>query len=92
MYTPTYSLQCLDIPASSASIVPVIVFHAAFQIAGRARGNSRDDLVDVKVLDFVIDVHVVWVKKTWIVEGWENRFAEECLRGKAVFVWANKDK
>lgn len=87
MYPPADGLQRFDISTGSTSVVAIIICYASFQLTRRARCNSGNDFVDVEVLDLVVDVNSIWVKKSWVVEGWKDGFAEKFFASEAIFIW-----
>lgn len=87
MNPAAYGLKRFDISAGRTSIVAIVVSDTTLQLPCCAGGYSRYDLVDIEVLDLVIDVDGIRVKKSWVVEGRENGLAEQFFRGEAIFIW-----
>lgn len=90
MYTATDCLKGFYVKAGCTAIVSIVILDSSLQLSCGARGNCRNDLVDVEVLYLVVDVDGIRMEQSGIVERREYRLAEKLFRREAVLVWAEE--
>ena len=72
VYTPAYRFKRSDVPGRATSIVSIV--RLATESVVCTPRDSRDDSIDVKILDLGRDVDVVGVEQAGIVEWRKDRF------------------
>lgn len=90
VYTATDCLKGFYVKAGCTAIVSIVILDASLELSCGARGDCRNDLVDVEVLYLVVDVDGIRMEQSGIVERRKYRLAEKLFRREAVLVWAEE--